>query len=318
MRFRIATDGRWSGGGKVVLRNLRFAESEHPDVLDPEGSIPLIPRNLVPRALLITGRFVYLPQNAAPWHAVGGTPREWARWRYLRTMSDIAALRTMGTVRISSSIPARRSDGQVLANVLDEDFETALDGAAEQREDLADAFVCVGSMWSYRNLPTLLRAFAGYRRRGGRLRLVIAGSPDVDKVYRTVKEAASGMDAVSVAASAPARPEVLRMFRSAHASIFPSLVETTSVMVLEGIATSPRLLISDIVGHREVAGSRVSEEAFFDPLDPSALTASLHAAEEAGPSSMESDISTPDGRARARAAWASALAGHLRRLGERA
>jgi hypothetical protein len=190
MKVAVASHGRWSGGGSVMVRNLQLAAVMYPDVftMDPqEPSIPLVPRNVPAGGLLRNRPYLLAPQNALPWASVTGTAGEvWLAAR-LRLASDVALRIAKGVLRISAAIPDRLASGPVSAvlhNVLDEGFEQAWNAgagpAAEPATAMPDArgsLLMVGSLQSYRNLPRLIAAHQVYRREGGQLPLLIAGPP---------------------------------------------------------------------------------------------------------------------------------------------
>jgi len=317
------TGGRWSGGGHVVLRNLQFAATQHPDVLgemrDPgaaRAAVTLVPRNAVPTSLLRAGGYLVMPQNVWPWSGPWGSFAEARRRLALRVASEAAIRRARGVVRISSLVPPRgRPSTKVLANVLDAEFEDALASeAAPLRADLADTVVSVGGTQSYRNLGLLVRGFLAYRRGGGQLRLLVAGPSVARSVEKELRDLCAGNSAIDLRVEAVDRPRVLSTFRTAHATVFPSVVEVAGpITFLEAGATSPRMAGADIPGLRD-SNVALDSITWFDPHDDASIASAFHTLETQPPSASPPELATADARASARVSWAARVSDELRAL----
>lgn len=306
-------DGRWSGGAQVTIRNLRLAAERFPthvSLAPTEDGRPLVLRNVVGSRLLLSGDFVYMPGNAWPWHGPWGTAREALRKGALRAASLVALRRCSHLIPISESIPSPAPAPKPLHNVLDEGFEEALVAAAEDSVIPSEgALLSLGSLTTYRNLETLVRAHRAYRRAGGSLRLVLAGPALDHHVLRRLLASIADDPGVQLTARSLARPSILSAMRRAHATVLPSLVEASPVSVLESLVLSPQTLLSDIAGHRGIAGTLVPEPRFFTPADADELAELLRVAEEASPPGVPSSLASRSARDERRREWARRLAG---------
>lgn len=311
---RAFVDGRWSVGGEVVLDNIRFAARQHPDRirLGGNGGVPLILRNFVPASLMRQGRYILMPQNAWPWRGPWGAPDEVLRRSLLRLVSEAAMRRGLGNLRISSAIPAR---GRVcldpLHNVLDEGFEEALEKSRELTTGTPGHIVSVGRMDSYRNLPRLVRGFAKYRRRGGRLNLEIYGPLFSRMHYRRLRDASSSVAGVRIHEGTLGRADVVALFAHAHLVVFPSLVEASPIALLEAFCVATRLAASNIVGHVELAAGRLPHDNFFDALDEDGIADMLLAAENWPARNPPADLADERQRHQRRVEWANGLVQRL-------
>ncbi len=315
-RISIVTAGRWSGGGHVVLRNLQFAAELFPDVFTDgdEAGVPLYVRNLLPPRVLARGRFLYLPQNAAPWVSWKGTPRELSEKSALRLGGEVALRRAIGVVRIASVIPTRtRPATRIIPNVLDTQFEEAIVGSDDLPRPVRGAIATIGSFRSYRNVFRLLDGFDEYRRRGGSLRLEIFGSIDIPPLYKRLRDRAASSEGVVLTGGSFSRPQALRLFRDAHAVVFPSLAEASPVTVLEAQALTARIALSNIPGHRETSID-VPPSCFFDPASTTDITRVLISLEEMAPMTTPASIVTRRDRDQRRVEWAQQISEAFRHL----
>ena len=118
-------------------------------------------------------------------------------------------------------------------------------------------FVVVGTISPRKNVSRIVEAFARVVGRGGmeqRPELVIVGADGYDaaRVHRLPAEL--GIDAeVRFVGVQPAR-EVARLYRSALALVFPSLLEGFGLPVLEAMAARAPVITSDRSSLPEVAG----------------------------------------------------------------
>jgi glycosyltransferase involved in cell wall biosynthesis len=306
---RPIVSGKWSGGGRVVLNNLRYAANLFPDQLSFESSaaVPLQLRNAVPPDLLRSGRFLYMPQNAWVWNGPYGRPSEALRKIALRAASDMALRRTAGLIRISEAIPDPSGSGlPILHNVLDGEFESDLQEAKSIETDAHDAIVCLGSLGTYRNVGRLLQAFDEYRHRGGRLRLVVQG-PATKRLAQSIRRAAESRPFLTINPAPLPRPHVLAMFRDCRIAVFPALVEASSVTLLEALATAQHVIASDIPGNRGVSSGLLDADCFFDPTDVTGMAEALTQAEHNWPLGQPAQIATATAREERRAKWSGTL-----------
>lgn len=293
-----------------MLNNLRYAARRFPDRIsfDSGEAMPLVARNAVPTALLRSGRFLYMPQNAWPWHGPYGRPREATRKLTLRAVSELALRRAVGTIRISGAIPdPGQSVLPTLHNVLDDGFESNLEAASCIETGLSDAVLCVGSIGTYRNVERLICAFDRYHKTNRGTRLLLQGP-----VARSLKGTIGGMSArrpyVTLNAGSMERAHVLAAFRDCRLAVFPSLVEASSVTLLEALALGTRVIASDIPGHVGVAGDQVKEDALFDPESIESIEAALRrGTDKETPPIPLSPLATSEGREQRRIEWSEQL-----------
>ena len=281
----------------MLLNNLAFAESLEPTRFslqpDEEGTL-LVPRNVVPFRHLVRGRFLYMPQNAWAWLGPGGGARESSHRLALRALSNLALRRATATLRISESIPHLAGPAlPTLHNVLDPQFEQALAESQEIDADTDGSIVSVGSFVPYRNFERLIRAHEAYRRRGGRLRLVLAGPAPFASSLAHLRALARDRRDVELRPGRLSRARVVAMLRSCELAILPSLVEASPVSVLEALILCPRIAASDIQGHHGIGNEMLDPETLFDPTSEARICAALETAERPPSPKRALPISTP-------------------------
>jgi glycosyltransferase involved in cell wall biosynthesis len=242
---------------------------------------------------------------AGPW----GPYTEAGRKLTLRLASDAARWRAVGTVRISEMIPRGRGRAtSIIHNVLDEGFETAQIDSQQLEPDLADSMVCIGSIWSYRNLRRLIEAFALYRSRGGTLRLRIYG-PGHRVMRSRLESETADLDWVSAPNHILSRSEAIAYMRSSRATIFPALVEASSIALLEALAIGATTVVSRIPGHTGLMDRVEGHSLSFDPLDVREIAEQLRLAESVSdPQPAPRLLATVGARSALRIEWARLLA----------
>jgi glycosyltransferase involved in cell wall biosynthesis len=119
--------------------------------------------------------------------------------------------------------------------------------------------------WPHKNHDRLFSALALVRRERPELRLVLTGSGH---------EGHPVPDGVDVLGRVPA-DELLRLYRSASALVFPSLYEGFGMPLLEAMAVGCPVASSNAGSLPEVAGDAA---VLFDPRDPEAIAAGILAA----------------------------------------
>lgn len=119
--------------------------------------------------------------------------------------------------------------------------------------------------WPHKNHERLFAALALVRRERPDLRLVLTGAGH---------EGRSVPDGVDVRGRV-APDELVRLYRSAAALVFPSLYEGFGMPVLEAMAVGTPVACSRAGSLPEVAGDAA---VLFDPLDPEAIAAGILAA----------------------------------------
>jgi glycosyltransferase involved in cell wall biosynthesis len=118
--------------------------------------------------------------------------------------------------------------------------------------------------WPHKNHLRLLEAFALLRRERPGLRLVLTGS-GLEKLPRA--------DGVEVRGHVP-REELVRLYRTAAALVFPSLYEGFGLPPLEAMACGCPVAASSSGALPETLGDAA---VTFDPTDPEAIAASVAA-----------------------------------------
>lgn len=107
--------------------------------------------------------------------------------------------------------------------------------------------VCVGRYVPQKNLPTLIQAFADYRRRGGPMNLVLVGyGPLRDQLEATIGTMGVG-NAVQLRPKAT-YDELPALYGLAEYAILPSVSETWGLVVNEAMASGVPVLVSDKCG----------------------------------------------------------------------
>ena len=317
-RFYFDTRGQYSGGGTAVVANCLLAAERHAILQGSRaaGDVPFFMRNVPVRGSLPHGPYVWGPQNALPWSRhVRGT-RELLLVGRLRLASEWYGRRALAQFRTSSAIPVLTQPcSPVLHNVLDTGFEEAL--AASQSTTFEPAIghiVCIGSGYSYRNLAGLLAGYERYREMGGSRPLFVGGARGGRRAQQAVVDRAASLPDVRLHGGVIARSQFLAALRDAAAVVLPSLVEASPLSALEACALSRRVVMSDIVGHREIlesfaADSVAGDSSFFSPTDPGSLATALLRAVSADDSlPWHAALASDERRARARHSWTDDLA----------
>ena len=177
-------------------------------------------------------------------------------------------------LRISSAIPVVGSATRyspVIHNVLDPGFEDALAASAEVDDSPARGrIVVVGSCYSYRNLERLI---AAHQLLDDERELLICGPVGSKAVAHRVGSLALDSAGVTVRWGSLPRETCLAYFAAADTVVLPSLTEASPFSALEALALNERVVLSDIVGHREIveAAAGESPDIFADPRDDEAL-----------------------------------------------
>lgn len=321
VRFRLLEDGRWSGGGSVLLENAREARERHPVLQGGPNAIPIMARNVPPMGRFPQEPFVAAPQNAWVWSPVAQGIKERTLVTGLRVGTRVTYRRASAVIRISEAVPPGGAvpTSEVLHNVLDRGFETALEQYDDRTGALCEgAFVCVGSNYSFRDLALLVRAHRAYRATGGERRLVLMGPVGSRAAEKELQRELCTSGGSVLRRPESTRTQCLSALRSAYAAVCPARVEASPVGVLEAAALTSRVMVSDIVGHRGIVRSLdgTGEPGYFRPHDLASLTRSLHALDEAPPDGWRAGIDTVDARQKARTLWGERLAGFLTDLAE--
>lgn len=129
----------------------------------------------------------------------------------------------------------------------------------------------VGSLKTHKNLPVLLRAFEGIRRRGTDADLVIVGRKDAkdDAVFQQIQKAGPS---VKYLGELPDQ-ELVLAYNFCSVFVLPSLWEGFGLPIMEAMACGAPVISSNTSSLPEVAGEAA---LFFDPNQIDALSGHLY------------------------------------------
>lgn len=320
-KFEFQTEGRWSGGGNAFLDNARLAMRMRPDVFDSsESAIPIIARNHP--AERPRGPFILAPQNAWPYGPPYTTGSGLAKWAGLKAATKYWTVRANAVIRISEAIPnAGRKVSPVIHNVLDEGFEQSLDASLTLNsnrilDETQGQIVSIGSINGYRNFGRLIAGFEHYRRSGGTRELHLIGNGSKALITKLMSQA-DQVGGVRIHVGAFDRAECLAINRGAHAVVLPSLVEASPFTVLEALAVSANVLVSEIPGNVGIVKNHgeFDVRAKFDPQHSTSIGDALLRSDEGELSGvLNSVVSLRESRISDRAWWVDQIASWLQTL----
>jgi glycosyltransferase involved in cell wall biosynthesis len=112
--------------------------------------------------------------------------------------------------------------------------------------------------WQHKNHARLFEAFAAVRRKRPELRLVLTGAGH-DRL--TLPDGAESRGHVGL-------DELVALYRSAAALVYPSLYEGFGIPCVEAMACGCPVAASDVASLPEVCGDAA---VYFDPLDPESI-----------------------------------------------
>lgn len=317
--FILSTEGRWSGGGANVLRNLRDICEHRPDVLTDERSISgwvFTARNAAPPRLLRSRKFVLMPQNAWPWSAPGYRNGRLPTWAALRLASEASLRRAKAVVRIGSVIPRAPSGRDTrIPNVLDLAFEGSLQQAGQITvpEWVSSCFVTVGSVGPYRNLDRLIVAYRDYRLRGGSRELLVIGEPTSHAQTQRLLDHGRRTPGLRLSLRNKDRATILAVMRSSAGVVLPSWIEASPYTPLEAAAVGARLACSQITGNQETLSAAGVTPIYFEPFSVPSISFALQEL-EAESLCVPWPIESPVERERLRVAWRGAMVAFLEAL----
>jgi glycosyltransferase involved in cell wall biosynthesis len=196
-------------------------------------------------------------------------------WASARRSSSIIAVSEATRADLSRFYPFTEGRVTVIPHGVDPAF-FALD-----RSKIAPYVLCVSTLHPHKNLDRLIRAYAREKRD---YKLVIPGmrgfyAPQIEALVAEL-----GMsDSIELRGWIP-RKELLRLYESARAFIYPSTFEGFGMPVLEAMAAGVPLACSDIPPLREVAGDTA---IYFNPLDEDAIALALDQVLRAAPNGKD-------------------------------
>jgi glycosyltransferase involved in cell wall biosynthesis len=150
-------------------------------------------------------------------------------------------------------------------------------GAAERAQDCSAQFLqqlgltqpyllYVSQFHRYKNLTTLLDAFALIWRRHPQLKLALVGDLADAEYWRECAAQIARLDLAERVVCLPAceRAQLLQLYRGALAFVHPSLAETCSFPLLEAMAMGVPIAAARMSALPEIAGEAA---IYFDPYD---------------------------------------------------
>ncbi|MBL8217180.1 MAG: glycosyltransferase family 4 protein, partial [Bryobacterales bacterium] len=137
---------------------------------------------------------------------------------------------------------------------------------------LRNLVLCVSTLHPHKNLDRLVRAFRDVHRKKPEFRLVIAGMHGFEtrRIEQTIIDCRIGAQ-VHLTGWIP-RDELLQLYRTAFACVYPSTFEGFGMPVLECLAAGIPSAISQVEPMKSIAGDAA---VFFDPFQESEISASL-------------------------------------------
>lgn len=185
----------------------------------------------------------------------GKALRWWATERSIRKCDLVFSVASHLLLR--PWFESRRATGkatEVVQNGVDASW-LALGSVSDERTHRESYFVYPSQFVEYKNQVGLVRSIALARTRNVETKLVLVGQALSAKYFRSVREIAGSVGAVTVIDKPLPRPEFQELLRSSSGIIYPSLAEASPVAVLEAQSTSLPLALSAIPAHRELARS---------------------------------------------------------------
>lgn len=192
-------------------------------------------------------RYILVPQNAWVYSDLARNYSDLVRQMGLRFLTTKAVRNSLGTVRISKKIPSfGKSCTSVISNVVDVSMSMEKSLAYDLCSvfDLPNTIVVPGSITCYRNLHVLSQGYLEYRKNGGERNFLIVGNLQSKCAFTKLIAAVDGGSGVKIITKWIERLSLLSILEVCCAVVLPSPVEAYTV--------GKRVLVSDIVGHREI------------------------------------------------------------------
>jgi glycosyltransferase involved in cell wall biosynthesis len=223
------------------------------------------PANFAPLLLPVQ---VIVVQNAV---TVGRHERRIGKkvyWVTLRLMTMLSLWIVRGAIAVSQYVadtvatPACRAPITVIHHGINPVFSPAPPTSS------SDLFIlAVADLYMQKNLDRLIDAFVLVRRRCPALALRIAGA-EIDREYATIlrsRIATLGLSDAVVFIGRRTTSELVELYRCCTVFVFPSLIESFGMPLLEAMACGAPTLASNTSAIPEIAGGAA---LLFDPINP--------------------------------------------------
>ncbi len=258
--FQIATPGAWSAlpGGVQLWEQFRLPQrlSSGDTLFAPCNVAPWRLTRRVRLAVTIhCFRFLYHPESYS---------RAFLRYyryaipRVIRRADLIFTVSECMKQQIESHFPEATGKIHAVPLGISSDFRPVSPGEQEQ----TPYWLFVGNATAAKNLQLLCEALRGSAELRN-IPLKILGTP--------LPAYAQGLNAEAIPGESDP-VNVARRYRNALAIVVPSLYESFSLPVLEGLASGIPAIVSDIPAHRELAGETA---LYFDPHNATQLRKTL-------------------------------------------
>jgi glycosyltransferase involved in cell wall biosynthesis len=155
--------------------------------------------------------------------------------------------------------------------------------------------------WAHKNHLTLVRVIAELRKSGVEMRLALVGSDKGNRTHVEMEAKKLGVQELVHFLGFVPREELIYLYRSGFALVYPSLCGPENLPPLEAFALGCPVLAADIAGSREQLGSYAK---LLPPLEPEAWAKAIRALKQDG---GERSLLAARGRERA----AAYTAGHF-------
>jgi glycosyltransferase involved in cell wall biosynthesis len=164
----------------------------------------------------------------------------------------------------------------------------------------------VSSLWPYKNLEGLMRAWALGRHSFGDRQLAVVGFARDEKYAAELRALAGELGIANdvVFVGGVSHEDTARFYQAADVLVYPSFSETFGLPILEAMACGCPVVTSNISSMPEIAGGAA---VLCDPHEPASIAAAITDALEAGPYRLRDQGIRRAGQF----TWAAAAAGTL-------